>query len=86
MFHIRDIGRVACTIFMTVRTLGHYFVGTAIHRRAILIGIAPWIGRHSAALDVGTVPDFGPVLALHQRRKPFRRCRITSRVEIEKIQ
>src|SRR6266849_9065905 len=55
--HIRDIGRGAGAAFMAIGAVGHDLIRGALHGRAILIDIAPRIGRHFASLEVGAIPN-----------------------------
>ena len=52
--------------FVAVRAVRDNLIRRAIHGRVVLISIAPGVGRHLAAFDIGAVPDLNAGRPLRQ--------------------
>src|SRR5262245_35478544 len=86
VLHIRDVSGGAFATFTAIGPVGHDLIGRALHGRAVLIGMAPRIGRYFASLDVGAVPNLGASRPLRQGIETLRRRRVTTGVQIKQVE
>src|SRR4029453_16631851 len=83
---IADVGRSAGPALLAIRSQRYDFVGTALARRAVKIDVSPRIGRHSAGLEIGAVPNRCISWSLRQCGKTFADGWIPADVEIKQVE
>src|SRR4051812_365139 len=81
----RDVLSSARSSLCSVGAVRKNVVGPVLSRRAVHIRIAPWIGRHLAALQVGPVPRIDAAGTLYQRGETFGAVRIAAGVKEEEV-
>src|ERR1700716_3711011 len=79
----RDIGCRPGPALLPVGAVGDDFIGAALRRRAVDIGLAPRIIRQVAALEIWPVPSGQAAGGLHQRQQPIGGGGIASRIQEE---
>src|SRR5712675_2029617 len=82
----RDIGRRPGPAFLPVGAVGDDFIGAALRRRTVDIGLAPGIVRQAAALEIRPVPSRQAAGGLHQRDQPVGGGGIASGIEEKQIE
>src|SRR5882757_11381011 len=82
----RDIGRRPGPALLPVGAVGNDFIGAALRRRAVDIGLAPRVVRQAAALEIRSVPSGQAAGGLHQRDQPVGGGGIASGIEEKQIE
>src|SRR5215470_15872475 len=82
-----NVGCIARAALAAVGAIGDDLIRREVlDRRAVLVGIAPRVGRHATALHVGAIPDRYAGRTLGERVEPLRRGRVAASVEEEQVE